>query len=287
MTSRATGFSWLLALLPLAVACGGAEGPAEEKGIEAPGASGESIAEIRARNDAAERAAGLVYTLEVTDGHQIKFFRPGNGVLLASEQAPIGNRLLLGAGAEGTPAALFSTFRPGEAVPDVIREFEVGQLVPGATDDTAADGPSGSVVAPSYLVDKHATESGFHFEAEHRMCPRALRDIIRSYPASVTGCWLNVWQFGATWASATHSQAFVGSYGGNNQFAFFYDGSWQLTVTVLQGENRHIVAKSGHNGDKFVSKTHRYDIDGAARHVGVAFVKAPYARSWLTADVAP
>jgi hypothetical protein len=227
-----------------------------------------------------EDERGLVYSLQVGPGHEIRFYRPGE-VLIMTERAPAGIPMLMQTVSDASPAGLFAAVRPGQRLPPELAGFEQLPGGAGPTELIGAEDFGGNGGEP-LSVDEHADSSGAHFRDVHRMCPTSLRDMIRSYPAFATGCWLNVGGPGSTWASATHSQTFVGSCIGNTQLAFYYDGRWQRTDTVLEGQNFSLIAWSGKNSDGFVTKQHRYDLDGPARHVGTAYVRAQTARGPLS-----
>jgi hypothetical protein len=254
-------------------------------GTASPETDGEPTVDPSANSNGAGAGAtednrGLVYSLQVAKGHEIRFYRPGE-VLIMTERAPAGTRMLLQTVKDASPAGLFAAVRPGQPLPAELSGFE--QLPGGAGPTLVTDDSTGGNGGESLLIDKHADSSGAHFRDEHRMCPTSLRDIIRSYAAFATGCWLNVGGPGSTWASATHSQTFAGSYFGNTQMSYSYDGRWQRTDTILEGQNFGLAAWSGKNSDGyFVTKQHRYDFTGTHRHVGTAYVKAPSARGPLS-----
>jgi hypothetical protein len=181
---------------------------------------------------------------------------------------------------DSSPAGLFAALRPGEPLPAELAGFE--QLSGAADPSERAVESSIGIGGEPQLVDKHADSSGPHFRDFHRMCPTSLRDIRQSYPASASGCWLNVGGPGATASLATHSQIFVGSYVGNTILTYTYNGGWVRTDTAVEGQNITIVAWSGKSDDKFLTREHRYDLSGTHRHVGVAYVRAGSARGPLS-----
>jgi hypothetical protein len=270
----------------LAIACG-AEAPGSEGGQSSSTPASPSLEEIDAHNATAELEAGLAYTLEVGYRHSIKYFNPGNGPLVVSEQAPMGEQLVLAGTGDNTPTGLFKRFRPGEAVPAELAAFEeLGTFVP-ALDPAALppDAPRlalpGESPASEDLVPKHATDSFAHFRDAHRMCITTLGAGATQFVASPVHCWANVGGFGSTDELATHSQILTGSFNGATNMTAIIDGTRLMTIGIASGEIRTLISASGSSTSggrrTFRTQHHRYELDGPARHVGAAFITFPSA----------
>jgi hypothetical protein len=221
-----------------------------------------------------------VYTIEVGPQHVIQFFASAVGARFVTERAPADVRMISQTKKNPGAVGLFAAARPGEVVPSELQEFDRSTAAAEADlEPEAYDGED--FFAGSDTILKHATTSGAHFRDTHRMCPAALGDITGSWTAFAHHCWLSLSGHGWADYSATHSQIFVGSPTGNTIVEYRYRGTHVRTDTVLQGENYTMYAWSGKSDGLYLRRSHRYDIIGDGRHVGVAFVNVPGARAFL------
>jgi hypothetical protein len=298
MKNRIPTIMFTLAAGGLFAGCSGA--PEAESGVtevdSRPADVSTNVAKLRAERTEKERldeVAGLTYTIEVRKDHIVRFTMPkdGNNAVIISERMPIYDTSVLTKFDGFTVGDIVKTLQPDAPVPERLQPFldvraidngEVSGVV-GQVDPVTDVVGLRDVAAPS-LNEQHITNSGTHYRDDHRFCPTSMNYGGQTIAAINTSCDLNMVTDSHS-VNATHSGVVVGTYRGSTTVSAFYNGSFQWSFTVLEGEMNWSGMMSGLTrsctlwscGDWRVAvKAHKWSTDssmsGGAHHYGAVWV---------------